>query len=835
MIGQTISRYKILSKLGEGGMGQVYLAEDTELGRQVALKVLPPALAEAPERLERFRREARAVAALNHPNIVTIFNVEEVEGQRLLIMELVSGKSLDQLIPPQGLPLPKVFEIAIPMADALAAAHERGITHRDLKPANVMVTDAGQVKVLDFGLAKLAAEAPKASDQDAETELAPADAPLTGEGVVMGTAPYMSPEQLQGLPVDSRTDVFSLGIVLYEMVTGERPFQGKSGLELASSILKDAPSSVTENRADLPRHLGRIIQHCLEKDPERRFQSVKDVRNELETIRDEVQSGVGTGSRSVVQAASPAGEQLAQPAPPTAPLAAPSDVASGPATAAPVPDSTASGALQTPAPPRGRKRALAAAVLIVVVAGAWWLGRGGKAPSSPAQEPASVASSERTLAVLPFVDLSPEKDQEYFTDGMTEELLSALGRVDGIRVPSRTAIFALKDKGLDIGQVGERLGVETVLEGSVRKSGNRLRISTQLVQVSDGFQLWSEVYDRELQDVFSVQEEIAQSIAAALRVTLAAGTAMGTELGGTDNSEAYDFLLQGNQYLDRDEVDLYEYAVQMYEKALELDPEYALAWARLAYVKGQKSVWQGDTAALHEVDSASLKAIDLEPRLSEGHLARALYLFTTDQDDAAIEEFAEAVRLDDQNPILYWHYGNVYYTRGDLEPAAELWEKAVEVDPENTRIVQILPQIYVSMGREDDARRAYERALEVADRFLELNPDSLAARLNRASGLMALGRREEAFEQAQSVIESGSRDQRVLYNTACFYSLAGEVEPALETLKRTVDAGYAAADWARNDSDLDNIRQDPRFQRLLEQMEANSREDGADGDPSTSR
>jgi adenylate cyclase len=216
-------------------------------------------------------------------------------------------------------------------------------------------------------------------------------------------------------------------------------------------------------------------------------------------------------------------------------------------------------------------------------------------------------------------------------------------------------------------------------------------------------------------------------------------------------------------------------------------------------------------------------------------MVKALYLFEMDQHEAAIAEFAEAVRLDDQNPLLYWHYGNVYYVQGDLEPAAELWEKAIEVDPENARIVQILPQIYVSMGRESDARRAYERALGVAERYLELNPADLSARLNRASGLMALGRREEAFEQAQSVIESGSQDQRILYNTACFYSLAGEVELALETLTKTVDAGYAAADWARSDSDLDSIRQDPRFEQLLERMEANRREDGADGDPSTSR
>jgi TolB-like protein/Flp pilus assembly protein TadD len=471
-------------------------------------------------------------------------------------------------------------------------------------------------------------------------------------------------------------------------------------------------------------------------------------------------------------------------------------------------------------------------ILALVASGAWWLGRG-KQDISSAPQTADHGTGERSLAVLPFADLSPDKDQEYFTDGMTEELLNALGRVEGIRVPSRTAIFALKNKGLDIDEVGERLSVDTVLEGSVRKSGNRLRISTQLIQVADGFQLWSDVFDREFEDVFSVQDEIAQSIAAALSVTLADRTAPNSELGGTEDSRAYDFLLQGNQYANRGDVGSFEYAAELYERALELDPGYALAWARLGDVQGRLARWNGDPETRRKAGESSRKAVEVEPRLAEGHMALAGHLADMGEREAAIREYEEAVRLNDQVPDLYWLYGNLYYTGGDLETAAKLWEKAAEVDPENMRVIQLLPQIYVGLDRQEDAQRARRRALALAERHLELNPDDLNSRLHQASGLLALGNREEGFEVLQMVLESGSQDERLLYNTACFYSLANEVELAIEALQRSADSGYANPDWTRNDSDLDNIRDHPRYPGLIEQMEANLRE-SAGGESPTS-
>jgi TolB-like protein len=824
MIGQTLSHYKVLSKLGAGGMGDVYLAEDTELGRKVALKVLPEAMANSPERLERFRREARAVAALDHPNIVRIHNFEEAAGLKLLVMELVDGESLDRIIPPGGMPLAKVFSIAVPMADALAAAHEKGITHRDLKPANVMLTAGGTVKVLDFGLAKLATEETAAPEEDDETALATATADLTGEGVVMGTAPYMSPEQLQGKPVDTRTDIFSLGIVLYEMVTGDRPFKGESGIDLASRILRETPSSVTDIRADLPRHLGRIIQHCLEKDPERRYQSAKDVRNELEALKGEIESGpVATGSQPVMPAAgSP--EEMSAARGPSGTTVAPVP-ASGPATAASDPGAAVPSSTQ-PAASGSRVGLWAgvAAAVIVMAAGAWWIGSRGQSTgqsggtSTASAGGAMVASSAPSVAVLPFADLSPDKDQEYFTDGMTEELLQALGTIEGLQVPSRTAIFALKGKELDIQQVGERLNVATVLEGSVRKAGTRLRISTQLVQVADGFKLWSETYDRELEDVFTVQDEIAQSIASALRLTFSSETQSTAELGGTTDTAAYDFYLRGKEYNRKSQ---YEYSLQMYQQAVAIDPAYALAYTGLAAAFANKYEFSGaDPEDLARAGEASTRALTLAPQLAEAHSSLASFHELSGETDAARREHEEALRLDPENAESYWRYGRFLYGLGELETAADLWERAVEFDAEHGA-TQLLPQVYISLGRHDEALASYRRSLELERRNLELNPDDTNSRLFGATALFALGEEEQARDWAQTALSTAGNDALALYNGACFYSKAGDVERALDTLEQSIDAGFGILSALENDSDLDNIRDHPRFEELQVRLETN--------------
>jgi serine/threonine protein kinase len=401
--GQRLGAYQLSSRIGVGGMGEVYRAHDPRLGREIAIKVLPAALAADRERLHRFEQEARAAAALSHPNIVTIHSVEEANGIRFLTMELVEGQPLSDLIPPGGLPLDRLLGVAIPLADALAAAHAKGITHRDLKPANVMVGADRRVTVLDFGLAKLHESSPAAG---CVTALPTVD--MTGEGRIVGTVSYMSPEQAEGKPIDHRSDLFSLGVILYELATGRRPFTGETSVSIISSILKDTPHSITDLKATLPRELGRIVRRALTKDRERRYQTAKDLRNELEDLKQEIESG------------------------PVAPHIA----------------------------PRSVERAA-------------------------------------SIAVLPFTDMSEPKDQDWFCDGIAEEILNALTPLNGLRVAARTSAFSFKGKSDDLRTIGERLNVTTVLEGSVRRAGDRVRITVQLSDVQNGFQLWSERYDRE--------------------------------------------------------------------------------------------------------------------------------------------------------------------------------------------------------------------------------------------------------------------------------------------------------------------------------------------------
>ncbi|HLE19713.1 MAG TPA: protein kinase, partial [Vicinamibacteria bacterium] len=475
MIGQTISHYRVVKKLGGGGMGIVYEAEDARLGRHVALKVLPDKLGSDAEALDRFQREARAASALNHPHICTIYDIGEHDGRPFIVMELMKGQTLKELIDKRPLDPGRVVEIAVQVTDALDAAHSAGILHRDIKPANIFVTDRGQAKLLDFGLAKLTPAGQPSDTADSERPTAAVVGQLTHTGATMGTVAYMSPEQIRGESLDARSDIFSLGVVLYEMATGSEPFQGKTAGIIIDGILNKAPIPPRELAPGIPEVLERIINKALSKDRGQRYRSAKDLLTDLRFLT--TQSGE------------------------TAALGDSGGLAARP----------------------GAKRAfvIAAAVgTVVLLAVAFWLGRREQGPATSEIAAAASRESEASVAVLPFANLSADAENEYFTDGLTDELIHALSKVEGLRVPSRTSVFAFKGKVVDVREVGDKLGVANVLEGSVRKSGDRLRISAQLVKVEDGFQLWSETYDREMQDIFAIQEGIAQSIVDALQVTL---------------------------------------------------------------------------------------------------------------------------------------------------------------------------------------------------------------------------------------------------------------------------------------------------------------------------
>jgi serine/threonine protein kinase/Flp pilus assembly protein TadD len=720
MIGKTLSHFKILEKLGEGGMGAVYLAEDLELNRQVALKVLPAEMASDPERLSRFKREAKAVAALNHPNIVTIYSVEDSDQGRFISMELVKGQSLEKMIEPQGLPVEQFFNIAVPLADALSAAHQGGITHRDLKPANIMVSDEGRVKVLDFGLAKLHTVDPAAADPDLPTQA------LTQEGMVMGTVPYMSPEQVQSRPADHRTDIFSLGIILYEMATGERPFRGESSADLISSILRDSPRPVTKIKVDLPNHLGRIVGRCLEKEPGRRYQTALDLRGELEHLREEVAKETGDSGSSI--------------------------------------------------------------------------------------------------AVLPFRNMSPDKEQDYFCEGIAEELINRLGKFQNLRVASRTSAFQFKDADSDIREIGERLNVGTVLEGSVRKAGNQLRISAQLVNVADGYRLWSDSFDRELKDVFAIQDEIAQSIVDALHVTLSPSEAKQVVQKATQvDVQAYDFYLKGRKFFYQFRQQGFEFARQMFARAIVIDPSYSRPYAGVADCCSFLYMYfDSSEDNLQEADAASLKAVEIDPGSAEAHASRGLAVSLSQRFDEAKIEFETALRLDPNNYEAHYLYARSLFAQGNLAEAAKRFEKACDVNPEDYNAPQLLAVAYAGLGREADSTEAFKRSLVVIDRHLELNPDDARAIYLGAGSLCHLGEREKAIKWAEKATTIDPDNPSVLYNVACVYSQLGELERGIDCLEKSITTGMGQKEWIENDPDLDPLRDIERFQALVSRLDEGS-------------
>ncbi|TNF84940.1 MAG: hypothetical protein EP299_00100, partial [Acidobacteria bacterium] len=609
MVGQTLSHYRIVEKLGAGGMGEVYLAEDTTLKRQVALKVLPQELAASKERLDRFQREAETLAALDHPNIVTIHSVEEVDGVRFLTMQLVEGKRLSELIPKSGMPLERIFEIAIPLADALAAAHDKGVIHRDLKPGNLMVTDEGRVKVLDFGLAKLRPDLEAGEATELPTE------PLTDEGRVLGTVPYMSPEQLEGREIDARTDIFSLGVLLYEMATGERPFRGDSSISIITSIIRDTPLGIDTLRPDLPHHLGRIIRHCLEKEPVRRYQSALDVRNELEDLKAESASGEVRRTAAV------------------APRQRHANLWRGLAAA-------------------GLALGLAATVVIWQ---AWRSGPSQKGTVIPDDRPPMIV-------VLPFDNLG-SPDDEYFADGMTEEVISRLASVDGLRVISRTTAMQYKGRRPSVKQIGKELGVDYVLEGSVRwekqpDGPSRVRVTPQLIRVADDTHIWTERYDRELEAIFHVQSDIAQSTIDEVGVALLEPERQALDSQPTENLEAYQAYLRGLYYwrLPDTSAESFELALENFREAIQLDSEFAQAYSKLAGVHAAMIHFGHDySAARREAGwQAAETALVLAPESPRVRTDIARFYYFADKDyDLALEQLALAeVKLGRDPDIL---------------------------------------------------------------------------------------------------------------------------------------------------------------------------------------
>ena len=756
MIGTTVSHYRITGKLGSGGMGDVYEAEDTELRRRVALKVLPEHLASDPERLERFKREARAVASLNHPNIVTLHSVEEADGHHFLTMELVDGKSLDVLIPEDGFDLERLFELTIPIADALSAAHEKGVVHRDLKPANVMVGEDGRLRIVDFGLAKLWEE----GLADTETELATEG--LTKEGVAMGTAPYMSPEQLQGREIDHRSDLFSLGILLFEMTTGRRPFKGESSIELASSILKDNPDSVTDVRQGVPRHLGRIIKHCLEKDPDLRYQSAKDVRNELAGLRDEV----GSGEVPLSTAAMPAVT------------------------------------VAEPVPTRGRPSWLIPALVIVgliAVASFFWLqrvkGTGGvTGPEAGAGEVVNPGAEYKKIVVLPFENLG-EAEDEYFAAGMTEEISAKLAMVADLGVISRSSAVQYNRTGKTLKEVGQDLGVGYVLEGTVRWAKNpdgtsRVRVTPQLIRVTDDTQLWADTYDRTIDDIFEVQSDVASNVLRSLDVALSEGDQVASTIAPTGDMDAYNLYLRAlnagerAEILQRSEERLL--AVQMLEQAVEMDPQFALAWATLSqehallFFNGEDRTEERLEQALAAVE----RALEIDPDLPQARVALGSYFYWGPRDyDQALEQFMIAEKSLPNDSDLMASIAYIIRRQGRFEEALERQERAFELNPRSVQQSRALGTTLMQLERYEEADRQLTRTLEMA-------PDSVGAGTWRAwNWWLWKGDARRAAELVEPFADLGIESIKVLHTFYVF--LDRRFEESRQTLASMQEDFYS--------------------------------------------
>lgn len=655
---RRLGTYEILALLGVGGMGEVYRAKDLRLGREVAIKVLPPEVASSPERLAQFEREARTVASFNHPSIVTLHSVEDEEGIRFLTMELVEGQSLTDLIPTGGLPFSRLLEISIPLADALIAAHDRGVIHRDLKPGNVMVTHDGRVKVLDFGLAKVAAleESHPPETMDATRESA-----LSTDGRVLGTIPYMAPEQVRGKAVDARTDLFALGVILYELATGRRPFAGPTSADISSSILRDTPEPLSRTRRDLPGDLDRLIRRCLEKNPLDRVQSALDVSNELCRLKRELERGAYEREPS-------------------------DDVAS--------------------------------------------------------------------IAVLPFVNRSAD-DDEYFSDGLADELLNVLAKIRGLRVAARTSAFHFKGKDTTIAAVGKALNVATVLEGSVRKAGNRVRISVQLVKVSDGYHLWSDTYDRTLDDIFAVQDEIAQSVVKELRATLLgeqdsnaslqarADVAQAARGRGTA-PEALRLFLLARHFNDRTTRMDTEKAIESLNQALEIDPNFARAWAELSVTFSREAdlSWCPVEEGYARSRDAAERSLVLEPDLPEGHTALGWTQMASLNWQAAKASIDRALELAPRSARVLRVAAVLRRAEGRLEEAIRIDRQSLEQDP-------LSPGAYHNLGTTLLAADRFREAEEAYRRSLELTPLRAATRASLAVALAAQGRTSEALAEAK--------------------------------------------------------------------------------------
>jgi len=783
-------------------MGVVYEAEDLSLKRHVALKFLPDSLAETGDALKRFRREAQSASALNHPNICTIHEIGEHEGRPFIAMEMMEGRTLKHTINGKPMEIDQVLDLGAQIADALDAAHAKKIIHRDIKPANIFVTERGQAKLLDFGLAKLSV------GTEADTERPTASTPqhLTKTGSTMGTVAYMSPEQARGKELDARTDLFSFGVVLYEMATGTLPFGGQTTGEMLEAIFTQEPVAPVRLNPKVPAELERIIAKAMEKDRNLRYQHASDMRTDLQRLKRDSSLGA--------RASLPAIETNRT--------------------------STAGGlsALGGRAPSKKPWIAVAAIVVVLLAATMFYFGRQSKAPE-PKPAPPAAETGKTAIAVLPFADLSASKDQEYFSDGLTEELLNVLAKNPKLRVISRTSAFSFKGTRTDIKTIAEKLNVTHVLEGSVRKAGDQLRITAQLIEVATDSHLWSETYDRQMDNIFAVQGDIAASVAGALKVTLEEGQ---TPKAQETNPEAYNAYLQGRYFLDRLRQEDLEKAIGYYEQALQIDPNYARGWAGLSEVHSRQAdlgyvpLDEGYRKARKEAE----KALELDPNLAEAHACvgwiRRVYDWDWTGADAA---YKRALKLEPANADVVQGAGYLAGTLGRFDEAIKLDQRAIELDPLKVRTYSDLGFHAYYAGRLEEAEAAFRKALDLNPQYIwphtflgriylaRSKPEEAIAEMQkepgpywRMSGLAiayhAAGKKKESDAALAEVIEKNQYE--AAFQIAEVYAYRGETDKAFEWLERAYKQRDGGLGDMKGDPLLRSVQRDPRWPAFLKKM-----------------